>query len=199
VSSLSNLLIPGGVNSKLDEMSGYVREILRLIGEDPDREGLLDTPMRVAKMYEEIFSGYSADCKSILSATFNENYEDLVALSHIQYFSMCEHHMVPFFGKVHIGYIANEKIVGLSKLARLVDALSRKLQVQERLTTEIADAIEQYLQPLGVIVIVEGEHLCMCSRGVKKSGVVTTTSVSRGVFKTNPNRKSEFLSYIGQD
>ncbi|MEK3875971.1 GTP cyclohydrolase I FolE [Paenibacillus sp. FSL M7-0420] len=194
-----DVCIPERTEANTEEISKYIRKIISLIGEDPDREGLLDTPKRVAKMYNEIFKGYSTDCAELLSATFNENYDELVALSHIKYFSMCEHHMVPFYGQVHIGYIANNKIVGLSKLARLVDALSSKLQVQERLTTEIADMIERHLKPLGVMVIVEGEHLCMCARGVKKPGVVTTTSVSRGVFKTDSDRKNEFLHYIRRD
>ncbi|MEK5034001.1 GTP cyclohydrolase I FolE [Paenibacillus sp. FSL R7-0302] len=194
-----DVCIPERTEANTEEISKYIRKIISLIGEDPDREGLLDTPKRVAKMYNEIFRGYSTDCAELLSATFNENYDELVALSHIKYFSMCEHHMVPFYGQVHIGYIANNKIVGLSKLARLVDALSSKLQVQERLTTEIADMIERHLKPLGVMVIVEGEHLCMCARGVKKPGVVTTTSVSRGVFKTDSDRKNEFLHYIRRD
>jgi GTP cyclohydrolase I len=177
-------------------IEGHVREILRLIGEDPDREGLLDTPARVTRMYEEIFAGYEADYKDILGVAFDEKHEELVIVKDIVYYSQCEHHMAPFFGHIHIGYIPSGKIAGLSKFARLVEAVTRRLQVQERVTSELADIIEQELTPHGCMVVVQGEHLCMCSRGVKKPGSKTVTSAVRGVFRTEAAARSEFLSLI---
>ncbi|MNO16651.1 GTP cyclohydrolase 1 [compost metagenome] len=184
------------VKDNQEQIESLVKELLRLIGEDVERDGLLDTPNRVAKMYLEIFSGYGADYEKILGVTFDEKHEELVIVKDIPYFSQCEHHMVPFFGKVHIGYIPNGKIAGLSKFARLVDAITRKLQVQERVTTQIANILEQHLQPKGVVVVVEGEHLCMCSRGVRKSGTNTITSAVRGNFKSDPSLRAEFMSLI---
>jgi len=181
-------------NRKLIEE--HVREILRLIGEDVDREGLLDTPARVTRMYEEIFAGYHADYKDILGVAFDEKHEELVIVKDIVYYSQCEHHMAPFFGKIHIGYIPSGKIAGLSKFARLVDAITRRLQVQERITSELADIIEQELTPHGCMVVVEGEHLCMCARGVKKPGSKTVTSAVRGLFRTDAASRSEFLSLV---
>jgi GTP cyclohydrolase I len=177
-------------------IEGHVREILRLIGEDVDREGLLDTPARVTRMYEEIFAGYEADYKDILGVAFDEKHEELVIVKDIVYYSQCEHHMAPFFGKIHIGYVPSGKIAGLSKFARLVEAVTRKLQVQERVTSEIADILDEELTPHGCMVVVEGEHLCMCSRGVKKPGSKTVTSAVRGTFRTNSALRSEFLSLI---
>jgi GTP cyclohydrolase I len=187
-------------NSKVaanrEQIEGHVRAILGLIGENPSREGLLDTPARVTRMYEEIFSGYDADLTEILGVTFDEQHEELVIVKDIIYYSQCEHHMAPFFGKVHIGYIPSGKIAGLSKFARLVDAVTRKLQVQERITSDIADLLEQVLKPHGAMVVVEGEHLCMCARGVKKYGSKTITSGVRGVFRTDAALRSEFMSLI---
>ncbi|NOU93516.1 GTP cyclohydrolase I FolE [Paenibacillus sp. LMG 31456] len=177
-------------------IEGHVREILRLIGEDVDREGLLDTPARVTRMYEEIFAGYEADYKDILGVAFDEKHEELVIVKDIVYYSQCEHHMAPFFGKIHIGYIPSGKIAGLSKFARLVEAVTRRLQVQERITSELADIIDQELSPHGCMVVVEGEHLCMCARGVKKTGSKTVTSAVRGLFRTDSASRSEFLSLI---
>ncbi|WP_409343037.1 GTP cyclohydrolase I FolE [Paenibacillus sp. MBLB4367] len=179
--------------AKIEE---HVREILRLIGEDVDREGLLETPARVTRMYEEIFSGYDADPREVLGVTFDEKHEELVIVKDVVYYSQCEHHMAPFFGKVHIGYIPSGKIAGLSKFARLVEAVTRKLQVQERITSEIADIMDDVLKPHGIMVVVEGEHLCMCSRGVKKPGSKTVTSAVRGIFRTDAASRSEFLSLI---
>ncbi|MFB6365942.1 GTP cyclohydrolase I FolE [Paenibacillus elgii] len=179
-----------------EQVEYHVREILRLIGEDPDREGLLDTPARVTRMYEEIFAGYDADVKDILGVAFDEKHEELVIVKDIVYYSQCEHHMAPFFGKIHIGYIPSGKIAGLSKFARLVEAVTRRLQVQERITSEIADIIESELEPHGCMVVVEGEHLCMCARGVKKPGSKTVTSAVRGLFRTDAASRSEFLSLI---
>lgn len=178
------------------QIEHHVREILRLIGEDVDREGLLDTPARVTRMYEEIFAGYQIDPRDMLGTTFDEQHEELVIVKDIVYYSQCEHHMAPFFGKVHIGYIPSGKIAGLSKLARLVDAVTKRLQVQERITSQIADIMEEVLHPHGVMVVVEGEHLCMCARGVKKYGSHTVTSGVRGEFRTNSALRSEFLSLI---
>jgi len=163
----------------------HVREILRLIGEDVDREGLLDTPARVTRMYEEIFSGYEANPRDVMGVTFDEQHEELVIIKDIIYYSQCEHHMAPFFGKVHVGYLPSGKVAGLSKFARLVDVVTRKLQVQERITSEIADILDDVLKPHGVMVVVEGEHMCMCSRGVKKYGSQTITSAVRGSFRSD--------------
>lgn len=181
-----------------EEIEGHIREILRLIGEDPSREGLIETPARVARMYEEIYAGYSAKPEDILGVSFDEDHEELVIVRDIVYYSQCEHHMAPFFGKAHIGYIPSGKIAGLSKLARLVDAVTRKLQVQERITSQIADIMEEVLQPHGTMVVVDGEHLCMCSRGVKKPGSKTVTSAVRGDFVSNAALRSEFLSLLKQ-
>lgn len=178
------------------ELERIVREMLRLIGEDPDREGLLETPARVVRMFEEIFAGYSVDPGDVLGVTFDEQHEELVIVKDIVYYSQCEHHLAPFFGKVHIGYLPSGKIVGLSKLARLVDAVTRRLQVQERITSQIADILEERLHPHGVMVVVEGEHLCMCARGVKKPGSKTVTSAIRGEFRESAALRDEFLQLI---
>ncbi|WP_426451018.1 GTP cyclohydrolase I FolE [Paenibacillus sp. S-38] len=179
-----------------EQIEHHVREILRLIGEDVDREGLQDTPARVTRMYEEIFAGYEADVKDILGVAFDEKHEELVIVKDIVYYSQCEHHMAPFFGRIHIGYIPSGKIAGLSKFARLVEAVTRRLQVQERITSELADIIESELEPHGCMVVVEGEHLCMCARGVKKPGSKTISSAVRGVFRTDASSRAEFLSLI---
>ncbi|NOV02845.1 GTP cyclohydrolase I FolE [Paenibacillus planticolens] len=181
-----------------EQIEKHVREILRLIGEDVDREGLLDTPARVTRMYEEIFSGYEANPQDVLGVTFDEQHEELVIIKDIIYYSQCEHHMAPFFGKVHVGYLPSGKVAGLSKFARLVDVVTRKLQVQERITSEIADILDEVLKPHGVMVVVEGEHMCMCSRGVKKYGSETITSAVRGSFRTDSTLRSEFLSLINR-
>ncbi len=186
------------VTDNRERIEYHVREILKLIGEDVEREGLLETPARVTRMYEEIFAGYDVDPRDVLGVTFDEQHEELVIVRDIVYYSQCEHHMAPFFGKVHIGYLPSGKIAGLSKLARLVEAVTRKLQVQERITSQIADIMEETLKPHGVMVVVEGEHLCMCARGVKKPGAKTVTSGVRGEFRTNPALRSEFMSLIKQ-
>jgi GTP cyclohydrolase IA len=184
------------VEKNREQIEYHVREILRLVGEDVDREGLLETPARVTRMYEEIFAGYDANVRDVLGVTFDERHEELVIIKDIVYYSQCEHHMAPFFGKIHIGYIPSGKVAGLSKFARLVDAVTRKLQVQERITSEIADILEDVLKPHGVMVVVEGEHLCMCARGVKKYGSKTITSGVRGNFRTDSTLRSEFLSLL---
>lgn len=184
------------VQENRQQIEAHIFEILKLIGEDPDREGLRDTPARVARMFEEIFAGYAVDPREVLGVTFDENHEELVIVKDIVYYSQCEHHMAPFFGKVHIGYIPSGKIAGLSKLARLVDAVTRRLQVQERITSEIADVMDEVLKPKGVMVVVEGEHLCMCARGVKKPGSKTVTSAVRGTFRKDAASRSECLSLL---
>jgi len=186
------------VSGNREQIEYHIKQILSLIGEDVDREGLLETPARVTRMYEEIFSGYEVDPREVLGVTFDEKHEELVIVKDIVYYSQCEHHMAPFFGKAHIGYIPSGKIAGLSKLARLVDAITRRLQVQERVTSQIADIMEEVLQPHGVMVVVEGEHLCMCARGVKKTGSNTVTSAVRGEFRTSAALRSEFLSLLKQ-
>ncbi|MGN7456640.1 GTP cyclohydrolase I FolE [Paenibacillus pasadenensis] len=181
-----------------DQIEYHLREILKLVGEDVEREGLLDTPARVTRMYEEIFAGYEVNPADVLGVTFDENHEELVIVKDIVYYSQCEHHMAPFFGKIHIGYLPNGHILGLSKMARLVEAVTRKLQVQERITSQIADILDEALSPQGVMVVVEGEHLCMCSRGVKKPGSKTITSGVRGEFRSNSALRAEFLSLLKQ-
>ena len=174
-----------------------VREILFAIGENPDREGLIDTPKRIARMYEEIFSGLTEDPKQHLKVNFQEEqHEELVLVKDIPFYSTCEHHLVPFFGKAHIAYIPNGHIVGLSKLPRVVDAFARRLQVQERLTNEIRDCIQDTLNPAGVAVVIECKHLCMAMRGVQKQNSVTTTSAFTGEFLTNDKTRSEFLQLV---
>jgi len=166
-------------------------------GEYADREGLLETPDRVARMYDEIFGGYEMDPKAILGKTFeDEKHGELVIVRNIDFYSHCEHHMVPFFGRAHIGYIPNGKIVGLSKLARLVDCYARRLQIQERMTTQVANTIDEVLNPLGVMVVIEAEHMCMKMRGIKNYCADTVTSAVRGVFKDEPEARHEFLTLI---
>lgn len=184
------------VGANREKIEHHVREILKLIGEDVEREGLIDTPARVARMYEEIYGGYEVDPRDVLGVTFEENHEELVIVKDIVYYSQCEHHTAPFFGKVHIGYIPSGRIAGLSKLARLVEAITRRLQVQERITSQIADIMDEVLKPQGVMVVVEGEHLCMCARGIKKPGSKTVTSAVRGTFRTDAASRTEFLSLI---
>ncbi|KGX91795.1 GTP cyclohydrolase I [Pontibacillus marinus BH030004 = DSM 16465] len=170
-----------------------VRSILEEIGEDPQREGLLDTPKRVAKMYKEVFEGVGVDPSVALTTTFeSEGYDGMVVVRDIDYYTFCEHHLIPFFGKAHIGYMPENRIVGLSKFARLVELTAKRPQVQERMTEQIASAIHDVLSPKGVIVTVEGQHLCMCARGVKKPGTSTVTTVKRGSFKEDKSLVREF-------
>lgn len=174
-----------------------IRELLLAIGEDPDRDGLLDTPARVARMYAEVFAGLRQDPGAIMSTTFDLAHDEMVLVRDIEVWSMCEHHLVPFFGRAHVGYIpeADGKITGLSKMARLVDLFARRPQVQERLTTQIADTMEEFLNPRGVIVVLECEHLCMAMRGVKKPGSRTITSAVRGQLRDVATR-AEAMSLI---
>lgn len=175
-----------------------VREILFAIGENPDREGLKDTPKRIAKMYEEIFAGLHEDPADHLKIFFqDEKYEELVLIKDIPFYSMCEHHLVPFFGKAHVAYLPkNGKLTGLSKLARVVETAAKRPQLQERLTATVADAIVNKLEPYGVIVVIEAEHMCMTMRGVKKPGSKTITSAIRGVFDTDAKSRAEVMSFI---
>jgi GTP cyclohydrolase IA len=176
-----------------------VRLILEAVGEDPNREGLLDTPKRVAKMYEEVFSGLTIDPREYFETIFSEDHEELVLVKDIPFYSMCEHHLVPFHGIAHVAYVPkNGKVAGLSKLARVVEAVSRRPQLQERITSTVADTIMETLEPHGVMVVVEAEHMCMTMRGVKKPGAKTVTSAVRGVYVTDSNARREILSYIGK-
>ena len=180
----------------ISSLSGHYHEVLKQIGEKPEREGLLKTPERVAKAMLYLTQGYDLDAKEILnSAMFKEDYSQMVIVKDIEVYSMCEHHMLPFFGKAHVAYIPNGYVVGLSKIPRIVDVFSRRLQVQERLTNEIRDCIQQTLQPLGVGVVIECRHLCMCMRGVQKQNSVTTTSAFTGGFLQEKTR-AEFLNLI---
>ena len=180
-------------------LMGHYKAIIEGVGEDPAREGLLKTPERIAKAMQYITAGYSMDAHAILnSAKFHESYSEMVIVKDIELYSLCEHHMLPFFGKAHIAYIPNGCITGLSKIARVVDCYARRLQVQERLTHQILDAIQETLNPLGVAVVIEAKHLCMMMRGVSKQNSVTTTSAFSGQFKTSETR-SEFLKLITAD
>ncbi len=174
-----------------------VREILRAIGEDPKRKDILDTPRRVAEMYEEIFSGLKQDPQKELEVILDQKHEEIILLKGIPLYSICEHHLLPFLGKAHIAYIPKGgRVTGLSKLARVVDILSKRPQVQERLTTQIAEIIMSKLKPQGCMVVIEAEHMCMSMRGVKKPGTLTVTSAVRGVFKENEKTRSETLALI---
>jgi GTP cyclohydrolase IA len=180
----------------LKRIAAAVREILLAIGENPDREGLADTPDRVARMYEEMFAGLRKDPAALLQTTFAEKYDEMVLVKNIGFESMCEHHLLPFFGKVHIAYLPNGRIVGLSKLARIVEVYSRRPQVQERMTEELADLVMKELDARGVGVVVEAAHTCMSIRGVRKPDSLCTTSAMRGGFQTNPSTRSEFMALI---
>lgn len=187
------------IKLKEDLLEEQIRGILTSIGENPHREGLLDTPKRVAKMYREVFSGVGVNPETALTTTFEENYDGLVVVKDITYYTFCEHHLIPFFGKAHIGYIPNGRVVGLSKFARLVELVSKRPQVQERMTMQIADAIMNVLRPAGAIVSVEGQHLCMCARGVKKPGSSTVTTIKKGIMKTDPLLVEEFENALKRD
>ena len=182
---------------KIEQLMVHYGEILRLLGEDPNREGLLKTPERVAKAMSFITKGYSQDPIEILrSAIFKEEYQQMVLVKDIELFSVCEHHMLPFIGKAHVAYIPNGHITGLSKIARVVECFARRLQVQERLTVQIRDCIQQALNPLGVAVVIEASHTCMQMRGVEKQRSVTSTSAFTGVFLSDPRTRDEFMQLI---
>jgi GTP cyclohydrolase I len=182
-----------------EEAEEAVRTLLRWAGENPNREGLLGTPNRVVRAYEEFFSGYGDDPNEILGRTFDETggYDEMVVLRDIEFFSHCEHHMVPIVGKAHIGYLPDERVLGISKLARLVETFARRLQIQEKLTAEIANALDDALKPRGVAVVIEAVHQCMTMRGVKKPGVSLVTSRMLGSFRKDEKTRREFLAIIG--
>ncbi|MCK6605752.1 MAG: GTP cyclohydrolase I FolE [Ignavibacteriaceae bacterium] len=181
----------------LEKVEDLVKVLLEEIGEDPKREGLLRTPHRVAKAYQFLTSGYTKDIDVVLNkAIFKEDYNEMVIVRDIDFYSMCEHHMLPFYGKVHVSYIPNGKIVGLSKIPRIVDVFARRLQVQERMTQEIANAINEYLEPKGVAVVSEAYHMCMMMRGVEKQNSSTTSSAVHGLFREDARTRAEFFSLI---
>jgi len=174
-----------------------VRDIISYIGDDPTREGLVDTPKRVLKAYGKIFGGYKMTPEEALGRTFEaDGYDQMVMLKDIEFYSTCEHHMIPFFGKIHVAYIPNHRIVGISKLARLVEVYARRLQVQERLTCQVADSIMKVLEPKGAMVVCEAQHLCMLARGVEKQNSVMVTSTIKGAFRDNPNCREEFFGLL---
>lgn len=180
-----------------EKIQEAVKMILEAVGEDPTREGLRDTPKRVARMYEEVFQGMNEDPKKHLQTVFGEDHEELVLVRDITFYSLCEHHLVPFYGKAHVGYIPRGgKVTGLSKLARTVEVVTRRPQLQERITSTIANTIVETLDPHGVIVVIEAEHMCMTMRGIKKPGAQTVTSAVRGTFETDAAARAEVLSLI---
>jgi GTP cyclohydrolase I len=183
---------------KTELLAEHYKAILQLIGENPDREGLLNTPERVAKAIQFLMQGYNTDPKELINkAKFKEDYQQMVLVKDIELYSMCEHHMIPFYGKAHVAYIPNGYITGLSKIARVVEAFARRLQVQERLTVQIRDSIQETLHPLGVAVVIEASHMCMQMRGVQKQNSVTTTSAFTGAFLTQNKTREEFIHLIG--
>jgi len=183
----------------LDAIESSVGTILEAIGEDPEREGLIKTPHRVAKSYKELLAGYRMDPKAIINdAIFDVAYDEMVIVRDIEFYSMCEHHMLPFMGKVHVAYIPSDKVIGLSKIPRIVDLFSRRLQVQERMTTQIANYIDVVLKPQGVAVVAEGMHMCMMLRGVKKKDARMTTSAMLGIFREDMSTRMEFLDNISR-
>ena len=183
---------------KHDKTAELVRGLLAELGENPDREGLKQTPERVSEALKYFTQGYQIDVDDIIAgAVFKEEHEEMVVLKHLDFYSLCEHHLVPFFGKCHIAYLPQDRIIGLSKLARIVDVFARRLQVQERLTREIANAIERHLQPRGVAVVLEAQHLCMMMRGVEKQNSIATTSSMLGVFKEDAASRMEFFGLLG--
>jgi GTP cyclohydrolase I len=182
------------------EAESAIRTLLRWAGDDPDREGLLDTPARVARAYEEFFAGYSKDPVEILSTTFSEveGYDEMVVLTNIRFESHCEHHMAPIIGKAHVAYLPDRRVVGISKLARLVDIYAKRLQIQEKMTVQIADTLQQVLLPKGVAVVIEASHGCMTTRGIHKPGTSLVTSRMLGAFRDDPSTRREFMSIISQ-
>jgi GTP cyclohydrolase I len=197
-------LSPNGTHTKeKDQKKAAVEEAVRIllsnVGEDPNREGLQRTPERVARMYDELLAGYHTDpVKLINDALFTVDYGEMVIVKDIDFSSLCEHHMLPFLGKAHVAYIPNGKVIGLSKIPRIVEMFARRLQVQERMTEQIADFIDEVIKPQGVAVVVEGMHMCSMMRGVKKANASMVTSAVRGIFKTDPKTRSEFMDHIGR-
>lgn len=185
-------------DEKTEKLAGHYKEILKLLGEDPEREGLADTPQRVAKAMQFLNKGLNIDPREIItSAMFQEDYKEMVIVKDIELYSMCEHHMIPFYGKAHVAYIPDKYITGLSKIAHVVEAYARRLQVQERLTMQVRDCIQETLQPMGVAVVIEAHHMCMQMRGVQKQNSVTTTSAFTGTFLKDTRTRDEFTHLIG--
>lgn len=177
-----------------------VREILTSVGEDPDREGLVRTPDRVARMYDELLAGYHVDPVALVNdALFNVEYDEMIVVKDIEFFSLCEHHMLPFYGRAHVAYVPSDKVIGLSKIPRIVEMFARRLQVQERMTQEIANLLDHVLKPQGVGVVVEGAHMCSMMRGVKKENARMVTSAMLGNFKENPKTRNEFMEHLRRD
>ena len=189
---------PSGKPPVPDEVQEAVRTLIRWAGDDPEREGLLDTPARVAKAYRELFSGYDLAAEDVLGRTFEEvaGYDDIVLVKDIPFFSHCEHHMVPIIGKAHVAYLPNGRVLGLSKIARVVEIYGRRLQTQETMTAQIAKSIDETLNPRGVAVMIEAEHMCMAMRGVQKQGSTTLTTTFTGAFKTEPTEQVRFMTMI---
>ncbi|MGA7817872.1 GTP cyclohydrolase I FolE [Caballeronia sp.] len=184
-----------------EEAEAAVRVLIRWAGDDPSREGLIDTPSRVTRSYDEFFAGYAQDPRDILARTFSEvhGYDEMIVLKDIRFESYCEHHMVPIIGRAHVAYLPGERVVGISKLARLVDAYAKRLQIQEKMTAQIADTLNDVLRPLGVGVILEAAHQCMSTRGVHKAGASMVTSRMLGAFRDDPSTRREFLAIVGHD
>ena len=188
-----------GINMDFDAIRKAVLEIIKAVGEDPEREGLINTPDRVSRMYAELLSGYSADPEKIINgALFNVDYDEMVLVRDIEFYSLCEHHMLPFLGRAHVAYLPKGKVIGLSKIPRIVDMYARRLQVQERMTRQIADLIQKTLEPQGVAVVVEAVHMCSMMRGVKKHDARMTTSAMHGAFRANLATRQEFLENIAR-
>ena len=187
------------MTKQFDQLEKITRNLIETIGEDPSREGLLKTPKRVAKSWEYFSEGYRTDLDNIINeAVFHEDCSEMVVVRDIEFFSMCEHHMIPFFGRAHVGYLPNGKVIGLSKIPRIIDMFSRRLQLQERLTSQVANTLEEVLKPIGVAVVMEGRHLCMQMRGVEKQNSYASTSAMLGQFRKSAETRAEFLSIIGK-
>ena len=198
---LKTIILSTKENKKVDnaKVKNIILDLLKNIGEDPKREGLVDTPQRVADAYDFLTSGYNKTIEEVMNgALFNEKYDEMVLVKNIDFYSLCEHHMLPFYGKVHVAYIPDGKIIGLSKIPRIVEVFARRLQVQERMTQQIADTLEEYLQPRGVAVVSEAFHMCMMMRGVEKQNSSATSSAVHGDFKDDPRTRAEFLNLISQ-
>ncbi len=184
----------------LDKLENITVDILKVVGENPERQGLLRTPKRVAKAYDFLTQGYRVKLEEIVNgAIFDEKYDEMVIVKDIDFYSLCEHHILPFYGRVHVAYIPNGKIIGLSKIPRIIEMYSRRLQIQERMTQQIADTLDTILQPRGVAVVAEGYHMCMMMRGVQKQNSITTTSAMHGIFKSDSRTRTEFLNLIGKE
>ncbi|TVY11011.1 GTP cyclohydrolase I FolE [Paenibacillus cremeus] len=189
-------IAPNALQEAADKFNGAIQSLITLCGDDPERDGLQETPTRVLKAFLELTEGYQLDPKAYLERTFDIPYRELIIVKNIEFHSMCEHHFSPFFGVVHVGYIPNKHITGLSKIARMVEGYAKRFQVQERLTSQIVEALEEVLEPLAAAVVVEARHMCMCGRGVKKSSALTMTSSFKGEFERLAHKRDEFLALI---